>query len=105
METNSSLNRPASSKALLQHLVQGLGKIHARRPAGGLGQIGKLMLGLGDDRIRMCTAFFQDGADDALLFLGQGDQQVQREHHLAVVPFGDSLGLLQRLLGLLRKFV
>ena len=39
------------------------------------------------------------------LLLGQGDQQVEREHHLAFVLFRDGLGLLDGFLGFLSEFV
>ena len=62
-------------------------------------------LGLGDDGVGLDAALFEDGTYDALLLFGQGDQQMQRKHHLAVVLFGQGLGLLQGLLGLLGEFI
>ena len=70
-----------------------------------LGRVGEQALGLGDDGVGLDAALFEHGADDAFLFLGQGDQQVEREHDLAVVLFGDGLGLLESFLGFLSEFV
>ena len=53
-----------------------------------------------------CTPhLFQDGAHDPFVFLGQGDQQVEREHDLVFVLFRDRLGLLDGFLGFLSEFV
>ncbi len=51
------------------------------------------------------AAFFEHRADDAFLFLGQGDQEMERKHNLAVIFFGNGLALLHSLLGFLSEFV
>ena len=73
--------------------------------AGGLGQAGEQAPGLGDNGVGVHAALLQHRPDDAFFFFGQGDQQVQREHHLAFVLFGDGLGLLQGFLRFLSQFV
>ena len=80
-------------EGLLEHLVQRLRKIHAglhRRWSWA--DWPSRCWASATTASGVHAAFFEDGADDAFLFLGQGDQQVQREHHLAFVLFGDGLG-------------
>jgi hypothetical protein len=57
------------------------------------------------DGVGMDAALFEDRADDAFLLFGQSEEQVDREHHLAFVSFGNGLGLLESLLGFLSEFV
>ena len=61
--------------------------------------------GFGRDGVGVDATLFEDGADDALLLVGQGEEQVDGEHHLAFVLFGNGLGLLESLLGFLSEFV
>jgi hypothetical protein len=86
-------------------VVERLGEVHSGLHAGGFGEIGDLARGFGDNGVGVDIALFQHGADDALLFLGQGDEEVEREHDLASVLFGDGLGLLECFLGFLSQFV
>src|SRR5690348_4116890 len=53
----------------------------------------------------MSAALLQHRAHDAFFFLREGDQQMQREHHLSPVLFSHTLRLLQRLLGFLCESV
>ena len=85
--------------------MSGWREVHAGLHAAGFGQVAEQALGFRDDGVGVHAALFQHGADDAFLFLGQGDQQVEREHHLALVLFGDGLGLLHGFLRLLSEFV
>ena len=49
------------------------------------GQVGEHASRFGDDGVGLHVAFFEHGADDAFLLLGQGDQQMQREADLVLV--------------------
>ena len=71
----------------------------------GLGQRCEQAARFGDDGVRVDAALLQHRPHDAFFFLGQGDQQVEREQHLVLVLFGDALGLLQSFLRFLSEFV
>ena len=74
-------------------MVERLRKIDAGLAASGFWQIAQQAAGLGDDSIRPHAAFLQQRLDDALLFIGERNQEVQRKHHLALAGFGNCLGL------------
>ena len=106
VETNSSLKRVGLVEGALQNLVQRLGEVHAGLHARwSLGRLPSRRCGFGDDGVGMHAALFEHGPDDAFLFLGQGDEQVEREHDLVFVLFGDGLGLLHGFLRFLSEFV
>ena len=88
-------------EGVLEDGVERRGEIHAGLHVGSLRQGGQQAIGFGDDGIGLNAALFEDGADNALLLLGERDQQMQRVHHLAAVLFGQHLALLQGVLGLL----
>ena len=92
-------------ESVLQYLIERRRQIHARLHVAGLGQGGQEPLGLRDDGVRVHTAFLQHRPDNALLLFRQGDQQMQRVHHLATVFLGQHLALLQGVLGLLGQLV
>ena len=92
-------------EGVLQNGIERRGEIHAGLHVGGLGQGGQQAIGLGDDGVRLHAALFQHGADNALLLFREGDQQMQRIHHLAAILFGQHLALLQGVLGLLGQLV
>ncbi len=89
----------------LEHLIERLRKVDTGLPAGSLGKTAQQVARLGHNGSRLHAAFFQQRLDDAFLFIGQRDQQVQWKHHLAFARFGERLRLLQSLLCFLRQFV
>src|ERR1017187_5598301 len=130
VETNSSLKRPASSNARSSTSLRGCARYipgcmaaafgrlpssrgASARPAGmragmharGLRQVAEQTPRLAQDRVRVRRALFQHGPDDAFPFFRQGDEQVQREHHLAFALLRNGLRLLQCLLRLLSESV
>jgi len=89
----------------LQHLVERLREIRSRLHAAGLRLSGQETLGFGQNGVRPHAALLDDRPDHPLLLLRQGDQQVEREDHLALIFFGNRLGLLQGFLGLLGELI
>ncbi len=92
-------------EGVLQDGIERRGEIHAGLHVGSLGQGRQQAHRLGDDGVRVYAAFLQHRPDDALFLFRQGDQQVQRVHHLAAILFGYDLALLQGVLRLLSQFV
>jgi hypothetical protein len=51
------------------------------------------------------VALFEHRADDTFFFLGEGDEEMEREQNLVLLLFGDALGLLERFLSFLSEFI
>ncbi len=92
-------------KGVFQHLIQGLGhvepRLHTRLPR----KPGEQALRFRHYGVRMHAALFEHRPDNPFLFLRQCNQKMQREQNLILPLFGNPLGLLQGLLGLLRQFI
>ena len=89
----------------LQDLVQRLREVRSGLHTGGLGQVAEEPPGFRHDGIRLHVALGQHRPHDPFFFFRQGDEQMQRENHLALVLFGHRLRLLQCLLGFLSELV
>ena len=61
----------------LEHLVEGLGKIHPRLRGGGFGQVLEQVARFGDYRVGVNAALFQDRPHDPFFLFRQGNQQVE----------------------------
>ena len=90
---------------MLEHLVERRRQVHARLHGAGLGESRDQPLGLGQDGIGPHAALLKYGAHHPFLFFGQGDEQMHRKHHLALILLRHALRLLQGFLGFLSQSV